>query len=314
MNLDFYVVASNLMSLFILMAAGYFAIKAKILDERASPVFSSLLMKMTMPCTIFISIAARKYDPAFLHDGLTIIIAGLVIFSGFMYLSRYIAILLRVPKNHRGVWAFATSYTNSGYMGFPIALVLFGGNGLALAVMLNVAFNIVVFTLGALEVARDNPNEGENKISAKSIIFSVVNFATVLSMIFYFGQIKLPIFVSMPLNYLSNLTTPISMIIIGIALANSKFSELFTDIHAWTSSFISLLIYPAVLCLLLKFITISSNPLVSAILVLIIAMPAASLTTVFTEMYHGSTDFGARILFIQNLFCVVTIPLICMMI
>jgi len=295
------------------MAAGYFAVKAKILDRNASPAFSALLMKITLPCTIFVSIAGRGYDPEFLHDGLIIIVAGIFVFAVPLYISRFLAVLLRVPENCRRVWAFSSSMTNSGYMGFPIALALFGADGLSLAVMLNVAFNIVVFTIGALEIARDNPGN-TNKINAKSVIFSVVNFATLISMIFYFGQIKVPEFVMLPLTYLSNITTPISMLIIGIALAHSKTSDLFTDINVWTNSILSLLIYPAVLCLLLKFIPLSSNPLVSAILVLIVAMPAASLTTVFTEMYHSNTDFGARVLFIQNLFCVITIPLICLLI
>jgi len=294
------------------MAAGYFAVKAKILDRNASPAFSALLMKITLPCTIFVSIAGRGYDPEFLHDGLIIIFAGIFVFAVPLYISRFLAVLLRVPENCRRVWAFSSSMTNSGYMGFPIALALFGADGLSLAVMLNVAFNIVVFTIGALEIARDNPGN-TNKINAKSVIFSVVNFATLISMIFYFGQIKVPEFVMLPLTYLSNITTPISMLIIGIALAHSKTSDLFTDINVWTNSILSLLIYPAVLCLLLKFIPLSSNPLVSAILVLIVAMPAASLTTVFTEMYHANTAFGAKVLFIQNLFCVITIPLICLM-
>ena len=313
MRLDFFVIAANLISLFILIAVGCVATKIKILTDEASPVFSNLLMKITLPCTIFTSIVQRNYDPAFLRDGLIIIGAGLVVFSALLYISKILAIFLRVPENCKHVWAFSAAFTNSGYMGFPIALALLGSEGLALAVMLNIAFNIAVFTIGALEIAKDNHEPGAKKISAKSVIFSVVNFATVFSLIFYFGQIKIPDFVMSPLNYLASLTTPISMLMIGIALAHSKASELFTDIHAWTNSLMGLIIFPAVLCLLLKIFPLSSNPLVSAVLVLVVAMPAASLTTVFTEMYHSNTDFGARVLFIQNLFCVFTIPLICMM-
>ena len=313
MKLDFFVIVSNLMSLFVLIAAGWAAVRLKVLDDNASPVFSNLLMKITLPCTIFTSIVRREYDPAFLKDGLTIIIAGLIIFSALLYIAKFLAVLLRVPENCRHVWAFSAAFTNAGYMAFPIVLALLGSDGLALAVMLNVAFNIVVFTIGALEIAKDNHEPGAKKISAKSVIFSMVNFATVSSLIFYFSQIKIPDFVLSPAVYLANLTTPISMIMIGIALAHSKASELFTDVHAWTDSFTGLIIFPALLCLLLKIFTLSSNPLVSAVLVLVVAMPAASLTTVFTEMYHSNTDFGARVLFIQNLFCVFTIPLICMM-
>ena len=313
MNLDFFMVASNLMSLFALIAVGYFAMRLKLLEENSSSAFSALLMKITLPCTIFVSLVQREYDPSFLKDGLIIIAAGIVVFAGLMYLSRYVAILMRVPKDCRGTWAFTAAYTNSGFMGFPIALALFGGEGLALAVMLNIAFNLTIYTVGPLEIARDNPGHEGKKINIKSIIFSNINFSTALSLIFYFGQIKIPASILSPLNYISGITTPLSMIMIGIALAHSKASEFFTDIHAWTNSIFGLIIYPAALTLFLKFFPLSSNPLVDAVLILVLAMPAASVTAVMCEMYHGNMKFAAKVMFIQNLFCVLTIPLICMM-
>ena len=314
MNLDFFTVASNLISLFSLIAVGYAAVHCGILDDRAMPVMSSFLMKITLPCTIFISLAQREYDPAFLNDGIIITIAGIAVFAVMLYASRYISAFLKVPQNCRGVWAFTATFSNSGFMGFPISLILFGGNGLALAVMLNIAFNIVLFTVGVMEIMRDNPSQAGKKMDIKSVIFSGINIATVLSLIFYFGRIIIPDTVATPLNYLSNITTPLSMTMIGVALAHTKSSEIFRNIHAWTNALFSLIIYPVMLCLLLKIFPLSSNPLVAAVLVLVVAMPAASITAVVCEMYHGNINFAAKAMFIQNLFSVLTIPFICMLI
>ena len=242
MSLDFFTVASNLISLFALIAAGYIAVKTGALKPEASPYFSALLMKITLPCTIFISLVTREYDPAFVRNGITIIIAGLVAFPAMLYTSRGLAKLFHVPEGRRGVWAFVTAYSNSGFMGFPIALALFGAEGLALSVMLNIAFNVTIYTLGALEIIRDNPNHGSEGIDMKAVIFSNINIATALSLIFYFGRISLPSYVAVPVNYISGITTPISMIIIGMALAHSKASSLFTDIHAWTASAMRLIV------------------------------------------------------------------------
>ena len=67
-----------------------------------------------------------------------------------------------------------------------------------------------------------------------------------------------------------------------------------------------------VLCLLLKFIPLGGNPLIAAVLVIIIAMPGASVTAVLCQIYNGNIDFAAKTMFLQNLLCVLTIPLICM--
>lgn len=314
MNLDFFVVMSNLVSLFALIAVGYIASRAGILKHEAIPHFSALLMKITLPCTIFISLIQKEYDPAFIHESITIIIAGLIVFPAMLYISRYLAPLFRVKQDSRGVWAFTSTFTNSGFMGFPIALALFGPEGLVLAVMLNIAFNMSIFTLGALELSRDNPNHEAGRLDKKSIIFSSVNISIVLSMIFYFGKIPLPSVIATPVTFLSNVTTPLSMSLIGIALANNNASELFADKDAWSCTFLKLIVFPVILALILKIMPISDNPLVGAVLVIVVAMPAPSITVMLCEMYGGNLNFAAKVMFIHNLLCLVSIPLVCMLI
>ena len=89
MNLDFFVVMSNLVSLFVLIAVGYAASRYGIIKHEAITHFSALLMKITLPCTIFISLVQKEYDPAFINDSVTIIIAGLIVFPAMLYISRY---------------------------------------------------------------------------------------------------------------------------------------------------------------------------------------------------------------------------------
>ena len=314
MNLDFFAVMANLVSLFALIAVGYIAVKSGVLKPEASAYFSTLLMKVTLPCTIFISLVQREYNSAFIHDSIIIIVAGLIGYTFMLYFSRLLSGIFRVPDGYRGVWAFLCTFNNSGFMGFPIALSLFGPEGLALSVMMNIAFNMTIYTLGALEIARDNPGHDTEGLDMKSIIFSGINISTVLSLIFYFGRISLPHTIATPLNYLSGITTPLSMMIIGMALAHSKASDIFRDVHAWTSTAMRLLVYPVFWCLLLKVFPLGNNPLVSAVFVLIMSMPGASVTVGMCEMYHGNMDFAAKIMFIQNILCMLSIPMVCMMI
>ena len=314
MQLDFFVVMANLASLFALIAVGYFAVKFGIVNTESQHHFSILLMKITLPCTIFISLAQREYTPAFIHDSVIIIIAGLIGYPFMLYLSRWVlAGIFGVPKGRRGIWSFLCAFNNSGFMGFPIALSLFGAEGLALSVMMNISFNATIYTLGAIEIARDNPGHDSNGLNMKSIIFSSINISTALSLIFYFGRINLPATISAPLSYISGITTPLSMMIIGMTLAHSKVADIFTDIHAWTATIMRLAVYPALWLLLVKVFPLGANPLVGAVYVLIMSMPGASVTVGMCEMYHGDIDFAAKIMFIQNILCMITIPAICIM-
>ena len=135
MHLDFMVVFSNLLGLFLLIGTGFLAVRLRMLPAGASPCFSALLLKITLPCTIFISLATKEYDPAFIRDSLLTLGIGLVAFPAMQLLGSAGARLLRIPEGKRGIWAFCCAYPNTGFMGFPVCLALFGAEGLALAVI-----------------------------------------------------------------------------------------------------------------------------------------------------------------------------------
>ena len=86
MKLDFFAVMSNLISLFALIGVGYAAVRTGVLSEKISGAFSTLLLKITLPCTIFISLVQRDYNSKFLHDSIIIFVAGLIFFIVSLYL------------------------------------------------------------------------------------------------------------------------------------------------------------------------------------------------------------------------------------
>ena len=101
MRLDFTVVFSNLLGLFLLIGAGILAARLRILPKEASPYFSTLLLKITLPCTIFISLATKEYDPSFIKDSLLTLGIGLIAFPAMQLLGSAGARLLRVPEGKR---------------------------------------------------------------------------------------------------------------------------------------------------------------------------------------------------------------------
>lgn len=316
MNLDFGVVISSLVGLFLLIAVGFSAVRLRVLAPSASAPLSALLLKIAVPCTVFISLVQREYDPAFVKSSLTIIAIGFVWFLGILLISRVLSRLLRVPEGSRGAWGFCCAFSNTGFMGYPVTLSLFGPDGLALAAMLNVSFNLLVYSLGALEISRDGLAAADGKKAElpdlASVLVTPINAALVLSIIFYFCRIPVPDVLKAPITHLSNITTPLSMVIAGMALAKSQWKECITDRDAWTSALFRLLIWPVIILFVLRMLPID-DPLVISVAVVIFAMPAPGVTTMLAELYHGNLDFTAHVMFIHNIACIITIPLICML-
>ena len=335
MHLDFMVVFSNLLGLFLLIGAGFLAARLRILPKEASPYFSTLLLKITLPCTIFISLATKEYDPSFIKDSLLTLGIGLIAFPAMQLLGSAGARLLRVPEGKRGIWAYGCAYPNTGFMGFPICLALFGAEGLALAVIYNITFNIYVYSIGAMAIAGDGAGDAAHtagdaagavsasgsaggrvaragRPSLKKVLFTGINFSVLLSLIFYFGRIPVPGPAVIPLTHLSNITTPLSMLITGIAIGQNRGAELFSDRDAWTASAARLLVCPLLLFAVLSHLPIQNRMIVSVVSV-IMGMPVPGVTTVLAETYHGNLSMAAKLSLLTNLLSMVTIPLICML-
>ena len=307
--LDIRDVFSNLFGLFLLIGVGYGAVRFCVLPASASKMLSSLLMNVTMPATIFTSLV-RPYDPAFLRAGLLEVVLGLALYILYGVISTLLARPFRVTRERRGLWTFACAFNNNGFMGFPIALALFGEEGLALAVFLGIPFNLLAYTTGATLICMDRSASGDAPpVSWRSILLTVVNGATLLGLILYAAQIPIPEVIDTPLTYLADVTTPLSMLIIGMNLTGGSVSALLRNRDVLSSAFLRLLFLPLLTWGILMLLPVE-DPLIIGVTLIIMAMPSPAVTSILAETYGGDTQFASEAVFLSSLLCLVTIPLI----
>ncbi len=316
MQLDFWQVLTNLVGLFLLIAVGYGAVKLNIIPAEISGALSRLLLKITLPCTIFTSLL-RPYDPSFLRDVIVVFVLGLVMLPIQAAIARPAAALLRVRRDRRGMWAFCTTFCNNGFMGFPIALALFGEEGLALAAVFNMSFNLIIYSMGAAMICSDRPKgAGGPSIDLRSVLVTGINVSAVLGLVFYFAQLSVPAAVLTPLTHLANVTTPLSMIITGMNLAGGSLLALFRDRDVLTAAAVRLTAMPLIAFALLNLfdrLVPFGNPLILGVIFVTLAMPTAAASTILAENYGINREFAASAVFLSSLFCIVTIPVMVML-
>ncbi|MGN0985802.1 MAG: AEC family transporter [Candidatus Enterenecus sp.] len=318
MQLSFSQVLSNLLGLFLLILTGYAAARLRILPAGISAPLSSFLLKIAVPCTVFLSLL-RPYDPAFLTDMLTVLVLALFILLSGYFLSRLLARLCGVRQGRRGIWAFGAAFSNFGFMGFPIVLALFGEDGLALAAIFGLATNLLVYSLGAWGI-RSDAGAGQasgKKVKWTSVLLSPINFGTLLGLVFYFARWSLPTPILTPVTHLGNLTTPLSMIIIGIDISRTRVRDTLRDRDALTASAARLVVMPLYTFAVLKAANLLfpfSDPLIFGVVFLLCAMPAAAVTAILAEDYGINQELGSRIVFLSSLFSILTLPIMTLLI
>ncbi|MDO4492348.1 MAG: AEC family transporter [Clostridia bacterium] len=304
----------NLFSLFIIMVIGFVLVKCKAVPAETSKGLSAVLMNVALPAMLVYSMVSREFDAEFIRDGLIIIGLGFAEFFLFGVLSFVFARVFKVPVPRRGSWMFASTFSNNGFMGFPIVLAVLGAPGLALAVMLNIPQNICVYALGPFQI-RLGSGKGGNGTGVKGVLKSlctVINFSIVLGILLYFLRIPVPEFVQKPLLYLNNLTTALPMLIIGMNLGAADLKSTFTDHDALTNALTRLILFPVILWALLKLIPVN-NVLIKKVLLLIYAMPTAAVAAPLSMANEGDPMLASRTTFFSTVACLVTIPLICLL-
>lgn len=307
--MDLSVLLSNLIGLFLLIGVGFFAVRTGILPAEASKPLTALLMKITVPATI-VSSMLRPLDMGFLKMGASMLLVGMVILPLFSVVSLGLSRLFRVPDGRRGMWCFCATFCNSGFMGFPVALALFGEEGLALTVILSIPFNLMMYSIGAKMVCMDLPRDGSAQaISWGKVIFSVINLSLVVGLFFYFTQIQLPQAVRGPLDYLAGVTTPLSMMITGMNLSQGKAGDIFRDRDILTAAGTRLLILPVLAWALMRLVPGLSSLVLGAAL-LNFSMPSPAAAALLGEQYGGDIQTAVRAVFVSSLLCIVTIPLV----
>lgn len=300
---------SNLVGLFLLIGVGFLAVRLKLLPAEASKPTSALLMKIALPATVFSSMI-RPYDPNFLGDGIVILLLSSALFLLFALLSGPLCRLLRVPEGQRGMWRCCTTFCNNGFMGFPVAYALFGDDGLMLAVIIGIPFNLLLYSWGIQMVCRDRlQGSTRQRASLRAALITPINGAMLLSLIFYFTQIPIPSPILTPIRHLSNVTTPLSMLVTGMNLAQGKVSDVIRDRNAISASAVRLLLFPLLSWGVMALIP-DLDPLVVGVTLVILSMPAPAAAPILGEQYGGCTQLAARVVFLSSLLCILTIPLV----
>ena len=153
MNLSgFYTVV---ITLFILMAVGYFAYRLHIVDDTAANRLSKLIICIGQPCMIINAFVKYQYTKSDFINGFTVVGLGILLHVLMAVVAFAACKIFRFRSiDEAKVTEFAIIFGNCGFLGFPLMESLFGAEGLFLAAFFNISFQIGVWTWGIAIMAR----------------------------------------------------------------------------------------------------------------------------------------------------------------
>ena len=294
----------SIISLMICLLAGFIGRFARILHDGAIATLTDILLNISLPCTIFITMV-RPFSKDLFVDSMMVLGSFTVIQFAAMLFGFITVKLLRADPRERRVWIFAVMFSNVGYMGYPVITAVLGQPALIYASMVNMSFNVLSYSLGIRLI---DPGQRNTKYGWRRILFTPVMIATLVGLVFFAFSIGLPDPVTNGVKYIADLTTPLSMLLLGSILAKSDFRGLFAGWKVYVVLLVKHVLLPLAVLAILK--PVMRNHMALSVIVLLCAMPSASVTAIFAQKFNAGAELAARIVFISTVLSLATVPAI----
>jgi predicted permease len=291
-------VATQVFTLFILMTVGFICNKVKFLNKDTIAQMTQFVLYIVTPCVIINSFS-RNFEKEALK--------GLLITFGVSFLSFAINILMANLLIHekqeirRRIFRYGCVFSNAGFMAIPLQQAILGDEGVFFGAIYVAVFNIMNWTYGIYIMSGD-----KKIISAKKIVFNPGIIGTVIGLIVFLLPAEMPKLVSLPIEYMTALNTPIPMVIIGYHLADSHFN--IKGIMPYLAIIYRLLISPVLIMGALYLLGVERM----IILAFAIAhsAPFAATNTMFSAKFGGDTELSAALVSLTTLLSIITMPVI----
>lgn len=301
--MDIMVVFQTMLKLFLLLVLGFVLFKCHIFDEYTNKKISALIVNVASPMLIISSIAGVEGNDkniVFLMIG-----AGILMYIGFIILGKIINRIFPFPKKDWPVYECMVVFANTGFMGYPVLLDVFGQEAVFYASLIHMAFNFFVYTYAIMCLTKGD--DSEFKLNFKQLLTPGIILIFVGIFIYLF-DIQLPSVLMDTINSVGSLTAPLSMMMIGSSLAVYPIKDSFTDCRSYVFAFVRLIIVPFVTMIVCRLLHI--NPYYANITIITNAMPVGSMVLMLATQYNANVKIVTRNIVVSTLLSVITIPIV----
>ena len=294
-------IVSQLAVLFILLILGYLGGKLKVLTSDTGVVLTRLVMNITLPCTALGSVVRGDLVISGWETAFFILMALLALLIGFLIAAPSALVLVK-GKQARGLYSYLIMFANVAFMGYPVTYAIYGASSVFYVAINNIPFLAVVFTAGTILMSGKG-----GKLSPKVFVTPALISALMVIPLALIG-FRAPPVLADAIILTGTVTTPASMLIIGVTLSQVPVKSVFTNWRLYPMAAIKLIVVPVVTWLVLRLFI--ADDFILGMLVILSAMPSAAIAAMHA-IEHGNDERTVSAgIFLTTLLSCATIPLI----
>ena len=277
-------------------------------DDKSRGLIAKLVTQIALPCYMLYTITQRftaadllKMLPALRFPALSMVV--------LLGIATAVARIFIVRRDRRGLFISMFFNSNTIFVGLPINQALFGDGSIPYVLIYYMCNTTFFWTLGTYLIQRDGEGEAQFdlKTSVKKV-FSPPLMGFILGLVMVMLQIKLPAFLASDLQYLGNLTTPLSMIFIGLSVSHVGVKQLVLGKDQLLILLGRFLVAPLLMATIVYWAPLPS--LMKQVFIIQSALTVMTNAPVVARLYGADSDYAAVMVTETTLATMVVIPIL----
>lgn len=310
----FYLTLSQMLTIFLLIIAGYALRKKHILPEESHLTLSRLETYILVPALNIIN-WTKNCNTETLKENSVLILYGAVIIAVAVAIAYPLAAAFvrkaKTPEQQyqRNIYKYAMTFGNYGFVGNFLVLGVWGDEMFFKYSMLTLCMAFVCSSWGLIILI---PKGQGRVISFKNMLRTILTppiIGLLIGMVLGLLNIGsyVPGFVTSALDNASKCMGPIAMLLAGFVIGGYNIKSLLINKKVYIATIFRLVLIPAFIVMGLKLF--GANDTVLSLSLIALATPFGMNTIVYPAAYGGDFRTGASMTMISSTISVVTIPL-----
>ena len=299
---------SGILVILVMILVGFVIGEKGWFDDKSRGLLAKLVTQVALPCYMLYTITQRftaadllKMLPALRFPALSMVL--------LLGIATGVARIFAVRQDRRGLFISMFFNSNTIFVGLPINQALFGDASIPYVLIYYMCNTTFFWTLGTYLIQRDG--EGEAQFDLKTSlkkVFSPPLMGFLLGIVLVILHIKLPAFLASDLQYLGNLTTPLSMIFIGLSVSHVGVKQLVLGKDQLLILFGRFLVAPLLMATIVYWAPLPI--LMKQVFIIQSAMPVMTNAPVVARLYGADSDYAAVMVTETTLATMVVIPIL----
>lgn len=280
----------------LMILLGFILKQINVLEADDSGVLSKIVLNISLPALIFTSLRKATLS----SDMILLPVLALLL----SFILAVIAYLFCKSRNYskKVTWTIiiACSMMNTGFLGYPICLGVFGNDGFLHAIFYDLSTTLLFVIYGMVLVKEFGGNKDD--IIKQGLLFMPL-WAVVFSIVFNIFNIPIGYVLESSLNYLGQSTIPLIMLSLGLTIDFREIGHSLLD-----STFVSLLkliIAPIFMFIILSTLNISG--IVYNVAILEAGMSSAMNGLVLAIYYNLDKKLMSSLIFTNTILSLITL-------